>query len=77
MDIHEDPEPDAFEKITRFVCGALFGFFVGGYLALRLFDLQTFPPLIAIAVVAALVCGFLAMKYGDEFWYAVLGRGRR
>lgn len=26
---------------------------------------------------ALLAFGFLALKHGDEFWYAVLGRGSR
>lgn len=75
MDIHEDPEVSKTEKVTRFGCGVLFGVFVGIYLAFRL-ALSSYGLSIAIIVVAILVCGFLALKHGDEFWYAVLGKSR-
>lgn len=75
MDIHEDPEVDTFEKVTRFVCGALLGVFVGFYVAFR-FTLLSFGLTTAIIVGAVLTCGFLALKFGDEFWHAVFGTSR-
>jgi hypothetical protein len=73
MDIHEDPEISKAEKVTRFGCGALLGVFVGIYFAFRL-TLSSFGLTAAIIVGTVLICGFLALKYGDEFWYAVLGK---
>jgi hypothetical protein len=75
MDIHEEPEISKAEKVTRFGCGALFGAIVAIYFAFRL-ALSSFGLVAAIIVVAVLVCGFLALKHGDNFWYAVLGKAR-
>jgi hypothetical protein len=75
MDIHEDPEPDTAEKVTRFGCGTLLGVIVGIVLAIKL-TLSSFGLIAAVIVGAVLVCGFLALRYGDEFWYAVLGSAR-
>ena len=74
MTIQEDPEISETEKVTRFGCGALLGVVVGISLAVKL-ALDSFGWSVAIVVGAVLVCGFLALKHGDEFWYAVFGGG--
>lgn len=73
IDIHEDPEIDTAEKVTRFGCGALLGIFVGIGIAVKL-TLYSFGWVAAVIVGAVLVCGFLALKGGDGFWRAVIGR---
>jgi hypothetical protein len=71
LDIHGDPEPGKEEKMTRFGCGAILGLLVGGYLVLRE-AYASFGLCIAVIVAAVLICGLLALKYGDEFWHFVL-----
>jgi uncharacterized membrane protein len=75
MDSQEDQEPSNTEKVTRIGCGALFGVFSGIYLAFRL-TLSSSGMTVAVIVGAVLICGFLAFKYGDEFWQAIIGRSR-
>lgn len=59
--------PDNTGKSVRFGCGALFGAVVAGIACLWRISEQW--PLAAFFVVgAALVCGFLAVRYGDDFW---------
>lgn len=72
IDIHEDPEIDTHEKVTRFGCGALLGIVAGICLAVRL-ALDSLGAIAAVIVGAILVCGFLALKLGDEFWEDVFG----
>jgi hypothetical protein len=64
-------EPDKFEKGVRFGCGSIFGFVLGLYLFLNLFVFEN--SIIAIIAVFTIVfiCGFLAMKKGDRFWYSI------
>ena len=74
MDIHEDPLVSQEEKVTRFGCGAVFGLFFGFFLVLK-FSLASLG-IAAVTIVGAIgICGFLALRYGDEFWYAIFGRG--
>lgn len=65
------PKTDRLEFWVRFVCGSLFGLFVGFRLMLYLFDLPTIP-LALIVGGTVLGCGFCAARYGDEFWRSVL-----
>jgi predicted membrane protein len=60
-------EPDAAEKGIRFGCGfVLGGLFVFICVLREVHTLTNFA--IVGCVVGALVCGWLAMRYGDEFW---------
>jgi hypothetical protein len=64
-------EPDPFERGVRLVCGALLGLVLGlwGSLRLRL-------PLwagVGVTVGLIVVCASGARKYGDQFWYDILG----
>lgn len=61
------------EKVTRFGCGALLGLFVGLYFIAK-WIVVSFGVAIGIWAVAILACGYLALKYGDEFWYGMFGR---
>ena len=55
--------------MVRFGCGAFFGIFVGIYfLADRLSLLTSSPDNLFYIAAAALICGFLAMVFGDRFW---------
>ncbi|MFZ6672721.1 hypothetical protein [Undibacterium sp. Xuan67W] len=70
MSGQSDMEPDDSEKRVRFGCGALLGVFVGKGLVLE-YVVSSFGLKLGMVVAATLVCGFLAMKYGDEFWYSL------
>jgi hypothetical protein len=63
-----DPPPDWFVFWVRFICGLLFGAFIGGLLWLRYFyrDLGEFAWVTIPA--AALICAFAAARGGDNFW---------
>jgi hypothetical protein len=71
----EQPKVGNMEKVTRFGCGALLGFFVGLYFIAKWF-IVSFGVAISIWATAILVCGCLALKYGDEFWYGLFGRNK-
>ncbi len=61
------------EKCVRFACGFIFGGLTGVYCALH--DLDFAAPTLGfwgIAAGAAVVFGLLAVRYGDDFWKAVL-----
>jgi uncharacterized membrane protein len=75
MDIHEDPQISRSEKVTRIGCGAVFGIFFGFFLVIK-FALSSFGAIAGIVALAICVCAYLALKYGDEFWYSIFGRGR-
>jgi hypothetical protein len=63
-------EPDASENRIRFGCGFTFGLIAGFFSAItHIYD--TWGPIISISLFAALVCGWLAKKYGDAFWYSI------
>lgn len=64
-------EPDKFEKIVRFGCGSVFGFVLGLYLFLDLFASEGIIIVIMAVFAIVIICGFLAMKKGDRFWYSI------
>lgn len=75
MNKSEKPKIGKVEKAIRFGCGALLGIFVGLYLIAK-WTIVSAGVAIAIWSVAILVCGHLALKYGDEFWYSMFGRNK-
>lgn len=75
MGIHEDPEVGKAEKVTRFGCGALLGFILGLYIVVK-YSFESFWCAVAVVIAAICTCGYIALKYGDEFWYSFFGRGR-
>jgi hypothetical protein len=60
------PEPDLFEKRLRFGCGFVFGGLVAFLIIAREVVVFTGSSWASVAGIA-LVVGFLAMLYGDEF----------
>ena len=66
----ESPKPDSFEKRLRFGCGFIFGGIVAFLVIAREVAVFTGTFWAAVAV-AASVFGFLAMRYGDEFWRSI------
>jgi hypothetical protein len=64
-------QPDKAEKQIRFGCGFLIGVVVGlgSMIAWSITNGWYFA---AIVGAIALMCGFLAMRYGDEFWHSFL-----
>lgn len=65
--------PEFGEKCVRFGCGGLFGLAVGG-LAVARSGIVSWEWAVVLIVLAVLLCGFLAMVQGDEFWHNTLGR---
>ncbi|OPY73021.1 MAG: hypothetical protein A4E64_02718 [Syntrophorhabdus sp. PtaU1.Bin058] len=62
----DEMRPDRLEKGIRFGCGSLLGIGLGIIVFFRFFlgHLSWIIP----CLVGAVVCGFLAMRYGDNFW---------
>jgi len=58
--------PDRLEKAIRFGCGFLFGsvFGVGALLT----SLWSAHYIVAGIMMAGLICGYAAMRFGDGFW---------
>lgn len=54
----------------RFGCGAVLGLIVGLYCAGQV-GLHEIGPFVATIIVVALVCGWLAARFGIRFWEAV------
>ena len=75
MNNNEQPEVRKMEKATRIGCGALLGCFVGLYLIAK-WTIMSFGVAAGVWAVAILVCGYLALRYGDEFWYGLFGRNK-
>ena len=61
-----DIEPDREEKVIRFVCGAVVGGIFGFFASARIFE--TVESALLFTTITALICGFLAMYEGNEFW---------
>lgn len=59
--------PDNAEKGIRFGCGFVFGIVLGGIAALRVFYDEG-NSAVVMAVVIALIFGFIALRFGDSFW---------
>jgi len=65
-----EPEPDTFEKRLRFGCGFLAGIVLGLSLGVQFsFGRSLFLGAVAAA---AILCGLLAVRYGDQFWRALI-----
>jgi hypothetical protein len=75
MDENKEPPIGTIAKATRFGCGALLGLFVGLYFIAK-WTVTSFGTAFAIWAAAILACGYLALKYGDRFWYALFGGSR-
>lgn len=62
--------PDRLEKQIRFGCGFLFGCVAA--VGILLASLWSAHGVIAWCVIAGLLGGYAAMKFGDAFWEKVL-----
>jgi len=69
-----DRGPDRQEKRIRFGCGFSFGLIIGFFVAVREFYSGGVSVLVLLSLAAAGVCGWLAVKYGDEFWRGFLSK---
>lgn len=67
----DSPPPDGCEKCMRFGCGFLFGGAVVFFAVARYFFSTASPFWISIGV-GALLCGLLAIRYGDRFYHGIL-----
>lgn len=75
MNDSEKPQMPTIEKVTRFGCGAMLGFVAGLYFIAK-WMIVSFGVAIGIWALAMLACGYLALRYGDEFWYGMFGRNK-
>jgi hypothetical protein len=66
-------KPDKTENKIRFGCGFIFGLVLGFVYAIG-WVAVTWGVFVAIVIATAIVCGLLAMKYGDSFWYYLKDR---
>ena len=69
--MQEEIPPDSAEKKIRLGCGVVAGLVLGfflGFVSLRLAGaaLWVFAGIVAVAF------GYLALRYGDRFWLAVI-----
>jgi hypothetical protein len=71
----EQPKIGKAEKATRFGCGALLGFFFGLYFIAK-WTIMSFGVATGVWAMAILVCGYLSLKLGDEFWHGMFGRNK-
>jgi hypothetical protein len=65
------PPPDALEKGIRFGCGFSFGGVILFFALARHFFNTASPFWISVGL-GALVCGLLAIRYGDSFYHGIL-----
>ena len=68
--MHEDPPRDTAERNVRMGCGTLLGLFIAG-----LIGFQTYPSWTSwaiICIVSVVICAWLAVRFGDGFWYKAL-----
>ena len=63
-----NPSLDATEVGVRFVSGALFGAVSIPLTAWTLSWTNTLAGLVLLALAGAVVCGGLAVRFGEEFW---------
>ena len=78
VDFEDDrpAQPDMFEYVIRFVCGALLGTLLTGRMWMRYFLHPGWYSLWGtwlISIGSAVVLGFAAALWGDRFWYSTLG----
>jgi hypothetical protein len=68
--VEEYGQPDRLEKGIRFVCGFALGAVLGSFAA-AYYDAPGLGAAVGIAAATAVVCGLLAVRYGDRFWYGL------
>jgi len=75
MDGPEEQPVSGAVKASRFGCGAVLGLFFGLFLVAK-WSIAAYGAAAAIVAVAAGVCGWLALKHGDAFWYDLFARDK-
>lgn len=70
MDLQQAHEISKTEKITRFGFGAVLGLLFGLMLNLE-FAFTSIIVIIVVITCSVAVLGYLALKYGDGFWYSL------
>ncbi|MEJ5125766.1 hypothetical protein WH367_06880 [Comamonas sp. MYb21] len=68
--MHEDPPRDSAERNIRLFFGILLGLFVAGVIGFKTYPSWTTWAI--LCVVCPVVCGWLAVQYGDGFWFKML-----
>jgi uncharacterized membrane protein YccC len=63
-------QPDALERRIRFGCGSLLGLILGFAIALNWF-VHGWGVFLLLLASHALICGWLATRYGDRFWHRI------
>ncbi len=65
-------KPDNIDNGMRFGCGGLFGLLIGCYIGIRFFLFNNNMIAFFTTIVSLIcICGFMAMKHGDRFWYSL------
>jgi hypothetical protein len=64
-------ELDTEEKCVRFGCDSLLGVVLGGTVVLKM-GWATWPSWAVAIACAAVICGLLALAFGDDFWHWIL-----
>ena len=67
----DNPPPDLLEKGLRFGCGFFFGGAVVFFVLARWF-FSTATPFWVAVVVCAVICGLLAVRFGDSFYHGII-----
>jgi hypothetical protein len=64
----ERPKPSPMEASSRFACGLVAGLVVGFVLA-GILGARTVSVFATAMGAGALLCGLLAVPYGEDFWF--------
>lgn len=71
--IYPDPVPDREGAVVRGVCGLVLGFVVAASIWMRVGGLGLWAS-VSLFLVVVVGCAWGSVRYGDAFWYDVLGR---
>lgn len=63
-------QPDTTEKVIRFGCGFTFGLFFS-FLCMQVWLVIEGYWLLSFVLLVAIICGVLAIRKGDNFWYKI------
>lgn len=64
-------QPDRTEKKIRFGCGGLFGLFIALTYSMNRIFVEDSNLFIVFTIACSLFFGYLAMKFGNRFWYTL------
>jgi len=66
------PKPMPMQASSRFWCGAALGLLIGLFIALSTLSSSASLSILAI-VGSVLLCGWLSVYYGEDFWDDIRG----